>query len=50
MLKDGQIYCDVCQSRITRVTDAPPEGWPALHAICSACFAQLRGKAVPRPG
>ncbi len=49
MLKDGEIYCDTCGKRISRVTDVPAEGWPALHALCSSCFAELRAKAVPRP-
>ena len=48
MLKDGQLFCDSCQVRITKISEAPAEGWPGLHALCSACFAELKGRAVPR--
>jgi hypothetical protein len=49
MLKDGQLFCDNCQKPISKVTDAPAEGWPTMHNLCSDCFAQLRNQAVPRP-
>ncbi len=48
MLKDGQIVCDACRSVITRVTEAPAEGWPQLHSLCSACYAELKKRALPR--
>lgn len=38
MYKDGQLYCDACQTAITRVTEAPADGWPNLHCLCSSCF------------
>lgn len=48
MLKDGRLICDGCQSPITRVTDVPAEGWPTMHNLCSACFAEAKKGAVPR--
>ncbi len=48
MLENGQIKCDTCQSVITRVTDVPAEGWPQLHNLCSACYANLKAKSLPR--
>ena len=49
MLRDSQMVCDVCQKNITRVAEVPPEGWPKMHNLCSACFADLKKQAVPRP-
>jgi len=48
MLRDGQILCDACQKPITRMTQAPAEGWPQMHNVCSSCFAELQKQAVPR--
>jgi predicted amidophosphoribosyltransferase len=48
MLKDGSMVCDRCQKKISRITDAPPEGWPAMHNLCSACFAEVKQTAIPR--
>lgn len=48
MLKEGEIYCDNCQKRITQISDVPAEGWPTMHNLCSDCFKQVRGRAVPR--
>jgi len=48
MLRDGQIVCDSCQKAITRVTESPPEGWPQMHNVCSACFGSLQKQAVSR--
>ena len=48
MFKDGQVVCDACNKPITRVTEAPAEGWPDLHSLCSACFDQLKGTSLPR--
>lgn len=48
MLKDGQIFCDSCEARITKVTGAPAEGWPSMHNLCSTCFEALRRRAIPR--
>ena len=50
MFRDGQMVCDVCQKSITRVTEAPAEGWPKMHNLCSGCFADLKKQAIPRPG
>jgi hypothetical protein len=41
MLKDNTLVCDACQKTITRVTQVPPEGWPTMHNLCSACFIDL---------
>ncbi|MGA8604940.1 MAG: hypothetical protein WB788_07785 [Thermoplasmata archaeon] len=48
MIRDGQLYCDACQKPISRITDVPSEGWPKMHIVCSACFAQLKTQAIPR--
>jgi len=48
MIQDGRLVCDVCHKPITRITDVPPEGWPQLRSLCSACFGDLRKRAVPR--
>ncbi len=48
MLKDGRIVCDACQTVITRISDTPAEGWPQLHNLCSACYAELKKRALPR--
>ncbi len=48
MLKDGQLVCDTCRKVITRLTVAPEDGWPQLHNLCSACYAALKQKALPR--
>jgi len=48
MIHEGQLLCDVCQKPISRISDVPAEGWPQMHNLCSACFAELRTKAVPR--
>ncbi len=42
MIKEGVLFCDTCGTKISRVVDLPAEGWPKLHAICSACFAKLK--------
>ena len=47
-LTDGKLVCDVCGATITRVTEFPPEGWPKLHLVCSACYADMAKKAVAR--
>jgi predicted amidophosphoribosyltransferase len=49
VLKDGEMVCDQCQKPITRVTEAPAEGYPRMHNLCSACFAELRKKSISRP-
>ena len=41
MFKDTTIVCDKCNAMITHVTNAPAEGWPKLHNLCSSCFAQV---------
>jgi len=48
MLKDGQLFCDNCGTRITKVNEAPAEGWPTMHNLCSKCFAEVRTRAIPR--
>lgn len=48
MLQNGRIICDACQAVITRVTEVPPDGWPQLHNLCSACYAELKKKSIPR--
>lgn len=48
MLKDGQLFCDKCGTRITQVTETPAEGWPTMHNLCSKCFAEVRTQAIPR--
>jgi hypothetical protein len=48
MIRDGQLVCDSCQKPISRITDVPAEGWDRMHNLCSACFADLRQKAVKR--
>jgi hypothetical protein len=48
MIKDGELVCDNCQKRITRITDVPAEGWERMHNLCSDCFAALRTKSVQR--
>ncbi|MCI4369530.1 MAG: hypothetical protein L3K09_08230 [Thermoplasmata archaeon] len=45
MYKDGQIVCDSCQTMITHLTGAPAEGYPKMHDLCSACFAELWKKS-----
>jgi hypothetical protein len=44
MMKESTMVCDKCQAVITRVTNLPPEGWPKLHCLCSACFAEAVAK------
>jgi hypothetical protein len=46
MLKDGVLMCDNCGATITRVTEVPADGWPHLHAVCSACFAKMRAQTA----
>ncbi len=48
MLKDDAMICDGCQKKITRVTSAPPEGWPHMHNLCSSCFVELGKRSIPR--
>ena len=48
MLRDGQIVCDTCQKVISRITEAPAEGWEKMHNLCSACFATLVQQSVSR--
>ncbi len=48
MLQDGKLVCDACHNVITRVTDVPAEGWPDLHNLCSACYADVKAKSLPR--
>jgi hypothetical protein len=48
MYKDGRLYCDRCQSPITRVTPPPEDGWPKLTNICTTCYANVAKLAVPR--
>ncbi len=48
MLKDGQIICDACHAVITRVTTPSSDGWPQLHNLCSACYADLKKRSIPR--
>jgi hypothetical protein len=48
MLRDGTLVCDGCQKTISRITHAPPDGWPALRNLCSTCFAELRKQSIPR--
>jgi len=48
MIQDGRLVCDACRKPITRITDVPAEGWPQLRNLCSACFDDLRKRAVPR--
>lgn len=48
MIQDGRIVCDSCKTVITRMTDVPAEGWPQLHNLCSACFANVRKTALAR--
>ncbi len=38
MIREGKMICDACEAVITRVEGLPPEGWPKLHCLCSACF------------
>lgn len=47
MLKDGTMVCDACHKPITRVTTAPPEGWPTMHNLCSGCFQELWSRSIP---
>ncbi len=47
MIRDGQMVCDNCGKVITRITTLPPEGYPSMHLLCSACFADLRSKSIP---
>jgi hypothetical protein len=48
MIRDGQLVCDSCQKPISRITDVPSEGWERMHNLCSACFAVLWAKSLPR--
>jgi hypothetical protein len=48
MLRDGTIVCDGCQQPITKITQAPQEGWPQMHNLCSACFDSLWKTALQR--
>lgn len=48
MLKDGQIICDTCHKVISRITEAPAEGWERMHNLCGACFAELEKQSVSR--
>ncbi len=45
MFQDGKIVCDSCKAVITRVVPPPEDGWPHLHALCTACFDQLHQQA-----
>jgi hypothetical protein len=49
VLKDGAMVCDQCQQVITKLPDAPAEGYPRMHNLCSACFAELRKRSISRP-
>jgi hypothetical protein len=48
MLRDGQLFCDSCQKVISRITEAPPTGWEAMHNLCSSCFLVLEKQSVSR--
>ena len=50
MIRESQMVCDLCQKSISRITEIPAEGWPRMHNLCSACFAEQKKQAVPRPG
>jgi hypothetical protein len=41
MMRDGQLVCDSCQTKITRITSTPGDGWEQMHNLCSACFVAL---------
>jgi len=47
MIRDGQLVCDGCQKNISRISEVPPEGWPVMHNLCSACFADLWKRSIP---
>jgi methionyl-tRNA formyltransferase len=42
-MKADVMVCDYCGATITHVLNLPAEGWPNLHAICTACFLKLHG-------
>jgi len=47
MIRDGQMVCDACGKAITHLTAVPAEGYPQMHNLCSACFADLWKKSIP---
>ncbi len=50
MLRDGELVCDACQARITRLTTVPEEGWERMHNLCSGCFDRLWATSIVRTG
>jgi len=48
MLRDQEMVCDRCQKVITRVTNAPAEGWKQMHNLCSDCFLEVWKKSPAR--
>jgi NMD protein affecting ribosome stability and mRNA decay len=47
MIQDGQMTCDNCGKPISRLTTMPEEGYPKMHSLCSACFADVWKKSIP---
>ena len=41
-LKGDVLVCDYCGATITKVVNAPAEGWPNLRGICHDDFEKLR--------
>jgi hypothetical protein len=50
MLRDGELVCDACQAKITRISSTPDETWARMHNLCSACFDRLWATSIARPG
>jgi hypothetical protein len=48
MLREGSLVCDGCQKTISRLTYAPPDGWPHLRNLCGSCFTELWKQSIPR--
>lgn len=46
MIEDRRMVCDGCQKIITRILSVPPEGWPKMHNLCSACFIDLSKRSI----
>ena len=49
MIRDGKLFCDSCQTVITRAPSAPEGDWQKMHNLCTACFDRLWATSIARP-
>lgn len=47
MIRDGQIVCDTCGTKITRTTAELEGSGDRMHNVCSECFATLKKQSIP---